>query len=85
MVREGIVLGHKISYKTIKVNRVKIELIGKKCLHLQMLRVLEVFWDMLVFIVVFIKNFSKISKSLCDLLSKDVEFNFDDACLVAFN
>ncbi|PIN21873.1 DNA-directed DNA polymerase [Handroanthus impetiginosus] len=33
----------------------------------------------------FIKDFSKISKPLCNLLEKDIPFNFDDACLDAFN
>ncbi|PIN16592.1 DNA-directed DNA polymerase [Handroanthus impetiginosus] len=31
-----------------------------------------------------VKDFSKISKSLCNLLEKDVPFKFDDACLYAF-
>nr|XP_009778241.1 PREDICTED: uncharacterized protein LOC104227657 [Nicotiana sylvestris] len=32
----------------------------------------------------FIKDFSKIATPLCRLLEKDVTFNFDDACLKAF-
>ena len=32
----------------------------------------------------FIKDFSKITKPLCKLLAKDVVFEFDDACLDAF-
>ena len=32
----------------------------------------------------FIKNFSKISKPLCQLLEHNIEFNFDEACLKAF-
>ena len=32
----------------------------------------------------FIKDFSKIAKPLCKLLAKDVVFEFDDACLDAF-
>ena len=32
----------------------------------------------------FIKDFSKISKSLCDLLVKDVVFDFSKECLNAF-
>ncbi|XP_059650697.1 uncharacterized protein LOC132296522 [Cornus florida] len=32
----------------------------------------------------FIKDFSKISRPLCNLLAKDVPFNFDDACMEAF-
>ena len=32
----------------------------------------------------FIKDFSKISRPLCNLLAKDVAFVFDEACLEAF-
>ena len=32
----------------------------------------------------FIKDFSKVSRPLCNLLAKDVPFVFDDSCLVAF-
>ena len=32
----------------------------------------------------FFKDFSKIAKPLCKLLAKDVVFEFDDACLDAF-
>ena len=32
----------------------------------------------------FIKNFSKVSRPLCNLLAKDVPFVFDDSCLIAF-
>ena len=32
----------------------------------------------------FIKDFSKISRPLCDLLAKDIPFVFDDSCLEAF-
>ena len=32
----------------------------------------------------FIKDFSKVSRPLCNLLAKDVLFVFDDSCLVAF-
>ncbi|XP_062085501.1 uncharacterized protein LOC133791574 [Humulus lupulus] len=33
----------------------------------------------------FIKDFSKISTPLCNLLQKDVKFEFNEKCLVAFN
>jgi hypothetical protein len=33
----------------------------------------------------FIKKFSKISRPLTNLLQKNVRFNFDENCLVAFN
>ncbi|CAL2256420.1 unnamed protein product [Prunus armeniaca] len=33
----------------------------------------------------FIEDFSKISRPLCQLLGKDVEFKFNKECLAAFN
>ncbi|XP_047256141.1 uncharacterized protein LOC124888897 [Capsicum annuum] len=33
---------------------------------------------------IFIKDFSKITNSLCKLLEKEVKFDFDEACLKAF-
>ena len=33
----------------------------------------------------FIKDFSKLSKPLCNLLEKNSTFDFDDVCLQAFN
>ena len=33
----------------------------------------------------FIKDFSKITKPLTNLLNNDVEFNFDDDCMQAFS
>jgi hypothetical protein len=36
------------------------------------------------FIACFIKDFSKISRPLCNLLAKETPFNFDEACLEAF-
>ena len=33
----------------------------------------------------FIKDFSKLSKHLCNLLEKNYAFDFDDVCLQAFN
>ena len=41
----------------------------------------EAFWDMRDFI----KDFSKLSKPLCNLLEKNSAFDFDDVCLQAFN
>lgn len=33
---------------------------------------------------IFIKDFSKISKPMCNLLEKDAEFHFDGGCMRAF-
>jgi len=84
MVQEGIVLGHKISANGIEVDRAKIEVIEKLPPPVNVKGVRS-FLGHAGFYRRFIKDFSKISKPLCDLLAKDVAFNFDDACLGAFN
>ena len=40
---------------------------------------------MLAFIVVLFKDFSKIAKSLSNLLAKDVPFHFSEKCHEAFS
>ncbi|GJW43577.1 reverse transcriptase domain-containing protein [Tanacetum coccineum] len=54
MVKEGIVLGHKMSGVGLEVDRVKIDVISKP-LPLLISKVLEVFLDMLVFTDVSLK------------------------------
>ncbi|XP_038715980.1 uncharacterized protein LOC120009442 [Tripterygium wilfordii] len=83
MVQEGIVLGHRISQKGIEVDRAKIELIEKLP---QPTSVKEVrsFLGHAGFYRRFIKDFSKITKPLCELLLKDVKFHFTKECLEAY-
>ena len=84
MVQEGIVLGHKVSSKGIEVDKAKIEVIEKLPPPVNV-RGVRSFLSHAGFYRRFIQDFSKISKPLCDLLVKDVEFKFDEACLNAFN
>ncbi|PKI48643.1 hypothetical protein CRG98_030971 [Punica granatum] len=84
MVREGIVLGHKGSKKWIEVDRAKVEIIEKLSLPTSAKGVRN-FLRYAGFYRRFIKNFSKISRPLCNLLEKDSAFVFDDSCLQAFN
>ncbi|WVZ70418.1 hypothetical protein U9M48_019089 [Paspalum notatum var. saurae] len=72
MVREGIVLGHRILEKGIEVDRAKIEAIRSFLGHAGFYRR-------------FIKNFSHIARPLTNLLAKDVPFVFDEECLEAFH
>jgi hypothetical protein len=83
MMNEGIILGHKISERGIEVDRAKVEAIEKmpcprdvKCIHSIL--------GHAGFYRRFIKDFSKISKPLANLLQKDVPFVFDDDCKEAF-
>ena len=83
MVKEGIVLGHKVSSAGIEVDRAKIAAIEKlppPCNE----KGVRSFLGHAGFYRRFIKDFSKISKPLCKLLEKDVKFDFTSDCLQAF-
>ncbi|CAN0898822.1 Retrovirus-related Pol polyprotein from transposon 17.6 [Linum grandiflorum] len=83
MVTEGIVLGHRISARGIEVDRAKIEVIDKLPPPTT-LKGIRSLLGHAGFYRRFIKDFSKISKPLCDLLAKDSHFIFTDECLKAF-
>ena len=84
MVQESIVLGHRISAKGIEVDRAKIEVIEKLPLPSSVKAVRSILGHA-KFYRCFIKDFLKKMKPLCNLLLKDVPFNFTDECLLAFN
>jgi hypothetical protein len=84
MVNHGIVLGHLISNKGIEVDKAKIDLIAKLPPPTSVKGVRS-FLGHAGFYRRFIKDFSKISQPLCNLLAKDASFEFDDNCLLAFN
>ena len=83
MVREGIVLGHKISSNGIEVDKAKVEII-KKLPPPNSIRALKSFLGHAGFYRRFIKDFSKISKPLSNLLIKDTPFVFSEECQQAF-
>jgi len=83
MVREGIVLGHKISAKGIEVDRAKIDVIKKLPPPLNVKGVRS-FLGHAGFYRRFIKDFSKIARPLSNLPNKDVVFKFDEECSAAF-
>ncbi|KAG7548081.1 Integrase catalytic core [Arabidopsis suecica] len=83
MVKEGIVLGHKISEKGIEVDRAKIEVM----VQLQPPRSVKdvrSFLGHAGFYRRFIKDFSKLARPMTRLLCKETEFDFDEECLKAF-
>ena len=84
MVRKGIVLGHIISEKGIEVDKAKVEVISKLPPPTSV-RQIRSFLGHARFYRRFIKDFSKISRPLCNLLAKDTPFVFDEDCLKAFN
>ncbi|KAL1190741.1 putative mitochondrial protein [Cardamine amara subsp. amara] len=84
MVRDGIVLGHKISERGIEVDKAKIEVM----MGLQppnSVKGIRSFLGHAGFYRRFIKDFSKIARPLTRLLCKEVKFEFDNACLEAFH
>lgn len=83
MVNEGIVLGHKISERGIEVDKVKVDAIEKMPCPKD-IKGIRSFLDHAGFYRRFIKDFSKISRPLTNLLQKDVPFVFDDDCVEAF-
>ena len=73
MVRNGIVLGHIVSSKGIEVDKAKIELIANLSTP-KSIKDIRSFLGHAGFYRRFIKDFSTISRSLCNLLLKDKVF-----------
>nr|GFB12854.1 reverse transcriptase domain-containing protein [Tanacetum cinerariifolium] len=83
MVKEGIVLGHKISKKGIEVDRAKIEVISKLP-HPTIVKGIQSFLGHAGFYRRFIKDFSEISRPMTHLLEKNSPFIFSNECIQAF-
>nr|GEU57115.1 reverse transcriptase domain-containing protein [Tanacetum cinerariifolium] len=83
MVKEGIVLGHKISKKGIKVDKAKIKVI-LKLPHPTTVKGIRSFLGHAGFYRRFIKDFSKISRPMTHLLKKNSPFIFSNECIQAF-
>ena len=79
MVIEGIVLGHKISTTRLEVDQAKVYVI-ESLMPPTTVKEIRSFFGHASFYRRFIKDFSKISRSLCRLLEKDAKFEFDGAC-----
>jgi len=79
IVRQENVLGHVISRRGIKVDKVKIEVIAK-LLTPKCIKDIWSFLGHIGFYQRFIKDFSIIARPLTNLPAKDVSFNFNDGC-----
>ncbi|KAL1199582.1 putative mitochondrial protein [Cardamine amara subsp. amara] len=84
MVRDGIVLGHRISEKGIEVDKAKIDVM-MSLLPPTSVKGVRSFLGHAGFYRRFIKDFSKIVRPLTQLLCKEIKFEFDNACLEAFH
>ncbi|GKD25973.1 reverse transcriptase domain-containing protein [Tanacetum coccineum] len=84
MVKEGIVLGHKISKSGIEVDRANIDVITKLPYPTN-LKGVKSFLGHAGFYQRFIKDFSKIARPMTQLLMKDAKFIFSNECMQALN
>ncbi|GKD14214.1 reverse transcriptase domain-containing protein [Tanacetum coccineum] len=84
MVKEGIVLGHKISKFGIEVNKAKVDVIAKLP-HPTSVKGVHSFLGHVRFYRRFIQDFSKIARPMTHLLEKDTPFIFSKECIEAFN
>nr|GEY48189.1 reverse transcriptase domain-containing protein [Tanacetum cinerariifolium] len=83
MVKEGIVLGHKILKEGIEVDKAKIKVISKLP-HPTTVKGIRSFLGHAGFYRRFIKDFSKISRPMTHLLEKNSLFIFSNDCIQAF-
>ncbi|GJT45381.1 reverse transcriptase domain-containing protein [Tanacetum coccineum] len=84
MVKEGIVLGHKISKSGIEVDRAKVDVIAKLP-HPTTVKGVRSFLGHVGFYRRFIQDFSKIARPMTHLLEKETPFVFSKECIEAFN
>nr|GEX81589.1 DNA-directed DNA polymerase [Tanacetum cinerariifolium] len=83
VVKEGIVLGHKISKSGIEVDKAKVNFIAKLP-HPTTVKGVRSFLGHAGFYRRFIQYFSKISGPMTHLLEKNTPFIFSEDCIKAF-
>ncbi|GKD41560.1 reverse transcriptase domain-containing protein [Tanacetum coccineum] len=84
MVKEGIVLGHKISKSRIEVDIAKVDVIAKLP-HPTSVKGVQNFLGHAGFYRRFIQDFSKIARPMTHLLEKETPFIFSKECIEVFN
>nr|GEY49266.1 reverse transcriptase domain-containing protein [Tanacetum cinerariifolium] len=83
MVKEGIILGHKISKNGIVVDNAKVDAIAKLP-HPTTIKGIRSFLGHASFYRQFIQEFLKIARPMTHLLEKDTPFFFFNECVKAF-
>ncbi|GJY72149.1 retrovirus-related pol polyprotein from transposon 17.6 [Tanacetum coccineum] len=81
MVKEGIVLGHKVLGSRIEVDKAKIEAISKLPYPTNV-KAIRSFLGHACFYRRFIKDFSQIARPMTQLLVKDAPLNFSEELLI---
>ncbi|GJV87261.1 reverse transcriptase domain-containing protein [Tanacetum coccineum] len=84
MVKEGIVLGHKISKNGIEVDKAKVDVIAKLP-HPTTVKGVCSFLGHASFYRHFIQDLSKIARPMTHLLKKETPFFFSKECIESFN
>ncbi|GJZ83893.1 reverse transcriptase domain-containing protein [Tanacetum coccineum] len=84
IVKEGFVLGHKVSGLGIKVDKSKIEAISKLPYPINV-KAIRSFLGHAGFYRRFIKDFSQVARPMTQLLVKDTPFHFSEECIQAFD
>nr|GEX66547.1 reverse transcriptase domain-containing protein [Tanacetum cinerariifolium] len=83
MVKEGIVLGHKISKNEIETDKAKVDVIAKLP-HPTTVKGIQSFLGHAGFYRRSIQDFSKISRPMTHLFEKSTPFIFSEDCIKAF-
>nr|GEW67117.1 reverse transcriptase domain-containing protein [Tanacetum cinerariifolium] len=83
MVKEGIVLSHKISKNKLEVDRAKVDVIAKLP-HPTTVKGVRSFLGYAGFYQRFIQDFSKIARPMTHLIEKETPFVFSKDCIDAF-
>nr|GEX63122.1 reverse transcriptase domain-containing protein [Tanacetum cinerariifolium] len=83
MVKEGIVISHKISKNRLEVDRAKVDVIAKLP-HPTTVKGVTSFLGHAGFYRRFIQDFSKIARPMTHLLEKETPFVFSKDCIKAF-
>ncbi|GJT49297.1 reverse transcriptase domain-containing protein [Tanacetum coccineum] len=84
MVKEGIVLDHKVSGPGIEVDKEKIKTISKLPYPTNV-KAIRSFLGHAGFYKRFIKDFSQVARPMTQLLVKDAPFNFSKECIQAYD
>nr|GEV58952.1 reverse transcriptase domain-containing protein [Tanacetum cinerariifolium] len=83
MVKEGIVLGHKILKNRLEFDRAKVDVIAKLP-HPTIVKGVRNFLGHVGFYQRFIEDFSKIARPMTHLLEKETPFVFSKYCIDSF-